>query len=94
MEMVAAGEVGLPPNSPLLLKVFEDETGRTQILKVTSSHGADDIADRVREVIKREALLCLHISRVKIAPLNESSLQLAHGSICTGEQAALVILAL
>jgi hypothetical protein len=94
MEMVAAGDVGLPPNSPLLLKLFDDATGRTQILKLTSNHGADDIAETVREVVEREALLCVYISRAKAAQLNEDNLLLAHGSICTGEQAALVILAL
>jgi hypothetical protein len=94
MEMIAAGEVGLQPNSPMLLKLFDNAIGMTQILEVTSNYGADDIVEIVKEVIGRDALLCLHISTAKAGLLNDTNLQLAHVSICTGQQAALVILAL
>jgi hypothetical protein len=94
LEMAVSGQPGLPPHVPLLLKLFDDGSNQTKILKVTSSHRAEDLAALVSNALGRDLLLQLHTSPTAIGDLNPETLLEAHSSICRGEQKCLILLAM
>jgi hypothetical protein len=94
LEWVAAGEPGLPPGVKILLKLYEDRTARTRIMKVISDHSAAELETFVRRMLGRNIRLNLHTSPGTIEKLNDETLNQAHTSICVGEMSSLIIVAL
>jgi predicted transcriptional regulator len=94
LEMIQAGTPGLPPHTLILLKLYNDETKETKILKVSSDDSADDLTALANRTIGTSSLLNVQTSPDTIAPLCPEELIEAHTSICKREQTSLVIVAL
>jgi hypothetical protein len=94
LEQIRAGVAGLPPGVPILMKLFDEDTSRTVIHKVTSDYTSDEIADTARDLLNRPAMLSVHVSPTRTEALTPESLRDAHSSICKEEQKALIIRAL
>jgi hypothetical protein len=94
LEMIASGKLGLPEGTPLLLKLYDDVTKRTRILRVSSNHSAADLAALAGRACRANAILNVQTSPTSVSVLTKNSLLDAHTSICRGEQGNLVILVL
>jgi hypothetical protein len=94
LEMIASGRPGLPPRTPLLLKLYDDVTKMTRILKVSSFLSADELTALAKQSCRGNAIIKVQTSPTNVAALKPRSLLEAHSSICKGEQANLVILVL
>jgi HEAT repeat protein len=94
LEMIASGRLGLPEGFPILLKLYDDVTARTRILKVSSNHSTEELVEIAAQSCRRRAILNVQTSPTSVTALTADSLLKAHTSICRGEQANLMILAL
>lgn len=94
LEMLHAGVPGLPPDIPLLVKLYDDRTNRTIMLKTTASATVDGLAELVCKALSESRLLSVYTSRTKISILTPETLLEAQSSICRGEQSCLMVLAM
>jgi hypothetical protein len=83
----------IPPNTPLLVKIFDDINKETTILRISSSDSADKVADSITDAIGRFGLLLI-TSHGKNLELNDENLQQEQQALGMGEASAMVILAL
>ena len=94
MSGMLLGQCELPPNTPLLLKVFDDSTKSTKILKANSSNTASEIETIVVSSLKRPAVLSLQTKINQKRDLTDESLCEARKSIFVGELRSLIVIAL
>jgi hypothetical protein len=94
LERMIAGNFELLPHTPLLLKLFDDATKATTILRVTSDDDAEVLAALIAKRILRPTMLTIQLGAKRTASLTQTSLAEAHAGICKGELRALVIVAL
>jgi hypothetical protein len=93
-EQIQRGAGGMPPNTTLLMKVFDEDTSQTQIVRINSDYGVDEIAAIAGAVLRRAAMLLVHISPSKAEQLTPESLHEGYGSVCREEQPGLVVRAI
>ena len=88
------GKCELPPNTPLLLKVFDDATKTTKILKANSSNTAREIEIIVKSFLRRAAVFSLQTKINQKGDLTDANLDEARKSIFYGELRSLIVIAL
>ena len=88
------GSCELPADTPLLMKVFDDATKTTKILKVSSSNTAQEIGEMITGLLKRPAVLSIQVNGTNKGNLSDDTLRDAHRSILRGETRRLTVSAL
>jgi hypothetical protein len=94
LEQVRAGVGGLPPNTPVLMKLCDEDARQTRILRVNSDNTADEIREMVTEVVGRSVVLSVRVSPARRDAFTQESLREAYGSICKQELTALMVIAM
>jgi hypothetical protein len=91
---ILEGTSVIPPDTPLLVKVFDDVNKDTKILRISSSDSADAVSDSIAEAIDRFGLFLIQTPTGKKLELNDDNLQQEQQTLGMGEESAMVILAL
>jgi hypothetical protein len=91
---ILEGTTVIPPNTPLLVKIFDDINKETTILRISSSDSADTVSNSVADAIGRFGLFLMQTSSGKNLELNDANLQNEEQALGMGEESAMVILAL
>jgi hypothetical protein len=94
LETIAAGKRGLPPGTRVILKLYNDATKQTLILKVNSSESVDHVRTLAARKLGRLPLLSVQISDSHISLLTATTLIEAYTQICRGVMETLTIIAL
>lgn len=90
-----SGHCDPPPGTPILLKVFDDATRRTRLLKIDASADVAHIAGLVGETVGRaDSILTVSIGGGGQAELHADSLKEALRSVYKGEMHCLTVSAL
>jgi ribosomal protein S18 len=94
LEQVRAGVGGLPPGTPVLMKLCDEDARQTTIFRVNSDNAADEIRALATEAVGRSVVLAVRVSRARRDALTPDSLREAYGSICKQELTALIVIAM
>jgi hypothetical protein len=84
----------IPPDTPLLVKLFDDINKETTILRITSSDTADQVTAAVAAAIGRYCLLSIQTKKGRKAELTDENLQVAQKYMAMNDEPALFVLAL
>lgn len=94
LERIVSGKKELPPNTKLLLKVFDDVTKTTRIKHISSNDNSESIKQLVAKEINRDALLQINTDQTRTVKLTEESLKVAHENILLEKIHAIILVAL
>ena len=94
LEQIISGKKELPPNTKLLLKIYDDSTKTTKIKHISSNDDAFTIQQIVSKQINRDALLQINIDQTKTVKLTNESLKIAHENILLEKIHAIILVAL
>jgi hypothetical protein len=91
---ILEGTAVIPPNTPLLVKIFDDLNKETTILRISSSDSADKVETSILDTLGRFALLFIQAHGGANMEFNDENLQKEQQALGMGEESAMVVLAL
>jgi hypothetical protein len=83
----------LPPGTPVFVKVLDDLTQNSTVLRVDAGEAAADLEHIITAMLRRNVVLSIQTRESKVAPFNDNNLRDAQGIIASKEALALTICA-